>query len=69
MEICIVLCIYIKCSFFVCVWAGGGGGRGGGFYYILFFNILVVCLLLFCHFPEPLCQREFSFSCIIINYV
>ena len=43
MEICIVLCIYIKCSFFVCVGGGGGEEEVGGFYCILFFNIFV-CL-------------------------
>ena len=67
MEIRIVLCIYIKCSFFV---AGGGGGRKWEVFIVFYFLIfLFVCLLLFCHFLEPLCEREFSVSCIIINYV
>ena len=40
MEICIVLCIYLKCSLFVCV--AGGGGRGGGYCIFLVFCLFAV---------------------------
>ena len=51
MEICIVLCIYIKCSFFVCVACGGGGGGRKWEVFIVFYFLifLFVCLLLLSH--------------------